>query len=412
MRETQGSGLSHREIAVVWRPFSEALGPRRAREPAKITAYVPGPIAELGLALPDDVVQAVIEAEGLVASTQQHADTIGVGTVAQQLLRSEAVASSQMEGVPVPGHRALATALVADQHRPGARAAAANIDAAQWIYEWAWRSDEPLTIEILCEIHRRLAQADDLLAAQAGAIRDRQNWIGSDPYSPVGADFIPPPAAEVRGLLEDLCQYASRRDVPALVQAAVIHAQFETIHPFGDGNGRVGRCLIGAILARRGICREVIPPVSLALARDGRGYVASLTAWRYESDGAERWIAHLARATADAAFGANRLATDVALLQAQWLEQAGRPRRDSAAAAIIQLLPAYPVLSGERAAAVLERSSAAARAALNALEAAGVLRRITVGRRNRMWECVGLFALLDDMERSLSGGERGGASSR
>ena len=75
-------------------------------------------------------------------------------------------------------------------------------------------------------------------------IRTRQNWIGHDPDTPVGAEFLPPPARDVERLLDDPCRYANRADMPAVVQAAVVHAQFETIHPFADGNGRVGRALI------------------------------------------------------------------------------------------------------------------------------------------------------------------------
>lgn len=408
----KGSRAAYDELEIVWRPSGDAPLPKRAQAPARVIAYVPGPIADLTVALSDKAMQAVIGAEAAVAATQRHSETIGVGTVAQQLLRSEAVASSRMEGVPVPGHRALATALAADQHRPGARAAIANIEAARWIYEWAADRREPFTVDVLCNIHRRLAQADEHLAGQAGRIRTKQNWIGTDPYTPVGAEFIPPPPAEVPRLLDDLCEYANRTDVPAVLQAAAVHAQFETIHPFGDGNGRVGRSLIGAVLSRRGVCRDVVPPVSLALARAKDEYVASLTAWRYEDDGAERWVTQLARATEDAALAADRLASQVAELQATWTDQAGRPRGDSTAAAIIKLLPAHPVLNADQVATLLDRTTVAARTALNVLERAGVLRQITVGRRNRMWECVGLFALLDDMERSLSEGQRGGVASR
>lgn len=403
----KGSWPFYDEVEVLWRPSHDVPVPKRALAPARITAYVPHPIAGLTITLTDRILQSVIEAETAVAAAQRHSETIGVGTVAQQLLRSEAVASSQMEGVSAPGHRALATAIAADQHRPGARAAIANIDAARWIYDWAAGGDEPFTVDVLCEIHRRLARADSHLAGQAGRLRTQQNWIGTDPYTPVGAAFIPPPASEVRRLLADLCDYANRRDVPALVQAAAIHAQFETVHPFGDGNGRVGRSLIGAVLSRRGVCRDVIPPVSLALARAKDEYVASLTGWRYDETGAQRWVMQLAQATEAAALAADRLASQIGELQATWMDQARRPRRDSSAAAIIKLLPAHPILNAEQAAGLLDRTPVAARSALNALEDAGVLRQISVGRRNRMWECIGLVALLDAMERGLSQGQRG-----
>jgi Fic family protein len=277
------------------------------------------------------------------------------------------------------------------------------------VYGWAAESRAPFTWEVIRGIHRRLAAADRFLAKHAGKVRTRQNWIGDDPYTPAGADFIPPPARRVKGLLDDLCEYANRSDVPPLVQAAVVHVQFETVHPFVDGNGRVGRSLIGSILARREVCREVIPPISLALSRQSDEYVDALTAWRFQEGGARHWITLLARATEDAALASARLAAQVADLQERWREEAGRPRADSAAAAVIDLLPAYPILDAQKVAEMTGRSEVAARNALNHLQEAGVLQQVTVGKRNRMWESTGLFALVDEMERELSAGNRGAA---
>ena len=400
----------HEEL---WQPSAEAAleGPKRARQAVRIEAYVPALLAERSIALDSGLAQAVYDAQEAITAAQTYADTVGTSTIAQQLLRSEAIASSQIEGIEVPSHRALAKAVAGDQKKPSARAALANIDAVRWVYEWA-ASDEPFSTEVIRRIHEQLAQADSFLAARAGQIRERQNWIGHDPYTPAEAEFIPPPPRFVRGLLEDLCAYMNRADEPALMQAGLAHAQFETIHPFADGNGRVGRALIGAILVRRGMARNVIPPVSLVLARKPDAYVQALTAWRYDDDGAHRWVRLLAEAAEDAARASTTLAGQVAGLQEKWLKQAGNPRSDSAAAAIIIALPAYPILGAEQAAAITDRSVVAARNALNRLEKAGVLRLVTVGKRNRLWESAGLFALIDEMERQLSAGERGPAPTR
>ena len=395
----------------LWEPSPEAQTgiPKRARTPVRVQAYVPAPLAALQLDLDERTVQAVLDAQEAVADAQRYAETVGVGTVAQQLLRSEAIASSQIEGIDVPSHRALAKALAGSQHREGAQAALANIDAVRWVYGWAAESRAPFTRRVVRDIHTRLAAADRLLAKHAGRIRSRQNWIGDDPYTPAGADFIPPPARLVEALLDDLCKYANRVDVPPLVQAAVVHVQFETVHPFVDGNGRVGRSLIGAILARREVCREVIPPISLALSRQSDEYVDALTAWRFEEGGARRWITLLARATEDAALASARLAAEVADLQGRWREQAGRPRADSVAAAVIDMLPAHPILDAQTVAEITGRSDVAARNALNHLDETGVIQQVTVGKRNRKWESTGLFALVDEMERELSAGNRGAA---
>lgn len=406
-----GAKPSYELVDELWEPSGEAITgiPKRARRPVRLKAYVPAPLSELRLQLDEETVQAVVDAQDAVAEAQRYADTVGVNTIAHQLLRSEAIASSQIEGIDVPSHRALAKALAGGQHRPSARAVLANIEAVRWVYGWAASSDATFNLKTLRDIHARLAAADSFLARHAGQIRKHQNWIGHDPYTPADAEFVPPPARFVERRLKDLCEYANRWGVPPLVQAAVVHVQFETIHAFVDGNGRVGRSLIGAVLARRDVCRDVIPPISLVLARERDEYVGALMAWRFDEDEKGRWIRLLARATEDAALASARLANDVRALQESWRDKAGHPRRDSAAYAIIEALPQYPIVDAEVAAKVSGRSEVAARNALNHLEEAGVLAQVTVGKRNRMWESAGVFALIDEMERDLSSGQRGPA---
>lgn len=396
-----------------WEPSPDALTgiPRRARVAARIVAYVPASLDGSSFSLDADTVAAVVDAENAVRHAQRYADTTGVSTIAQQLLRSEAIASSRMEGVDVPSHRSLAKAIAGEQHRPTAQAVITNIDAVKWIYERA-ADGQPLTMQAIRDIHARLAQADRHMSAHAGMIRTRQNWIGHDPHTPVGAEFIPPPARDVEWLLDDLCGYANRADMPAVVQAAVVHAQFETIHPFADGNGRVGRALIGATFTRRGLARAVIPPVSLVLAQSRDAYVEALTAWRFDDDGPDRWVRLLAGACETAALASEQLASDVTALMGRWREQAGHPRAGSSAEAIIRALPATPIISSKRGQQITGASEAATLRALNRLQAAGVLALVTVGRRNRQWESVGLFGLVDDMERRVSSGQRGAADTR
>ena len=114
----------------------------------------------------------------------------------------------------------------------------------------------------------------------AGVFRTRQNWIGGTENSPRGAAFIPPPETEVSSLIEDLCRFINRADLPPVVQAAIAHAQFEAIHPFADGNGRVGRCLIQVVFRRRHQGLRFVPPVSVILATNAEAYIGGLTAFR------------------------------------------------------------------------------------------------------------------------------------
>jgi Fic family protein len=392
---------------VLWEPDLDGFGPRRARAPMRIQAYVPTSLNSQQWRFSSEVTAALGDAQAGITAAQQHADRIGLNTIAQQLLRSESMASSQIEGLVVPSHRSLAKAEIGKRHKETAQAALANIAAVKWAYSWAATTREPFSLEAISAIHERIAATDRWLAAHAGRLRERQNWIGSDPYTPANADFVPPPHDLVPPLLADLCEFLNRVDLPPIAQAAIAHVQFETIHPFPDGNGRVGRALIGASLSRSGVCRDVVPPISLVLAGRKNEYIDSLTAFRHGED--DPWLLLLAESAAHAAHASIELADQIAELQAQWREQAGRPRADSAAEQIIRLLPAEPVLTVQMAASRLGRSDEAVRLALNKLERAGVVQLTTVAKRDRAWESIGVFALVDEMERRLSAGARGAA---
>ena len=119
-------------------------------------------------------------------------------------------------------------------------------------------TSDPLTPADIEDVHRTLLRFTED-ADIAGVVREAQNWIGGNDYNPIGATYVPPPHERVRPLLEDLCAFVNRTDLAAIVQAAIAHAQFETIRPFADGDGRVGRALIYMILRRRGETANYIP---------------------------------------------------------------------------------------------------------------------------------------------------------
>ena len=227
-----------------------------------------------------------------------------------------------------------------------------------------------------------------------GRIRTVQNWIGGSNYNPCSADFVQPPPEAVAGLLDDLFAFCNDDSLPALAQAAIAHAQFETIHPFVDGNGRTGRVLIHLILRRRGLGLRVLPPVSLILATWSRNYIGGLSATRYvgapDSDdahaGANRWIALFASACHRAVEEASHFEARVRALQSSWRERVGRTRRHSAVRLLIEVLPGAPMLTASTAATLIGRSFQAASQAMERLVNAGVLVQINVGRRNRAFE--------------------------
>jgi Fic family protein len=177
----------------------------------------------------------------------------------------------------------------------------------------------------------------------AGRIRTLQNWIGGNDHNPCGADFVPPPPEHVEPLLADLCEVMTDEALPPLVQAALVHAQFETIHPFDDGNGRTGRTLIHVVLRRRGLAEVFVPPISVVFARGRDRSIDGLTAYR-EGE-VDRWIETFATAAIQATDLAASYLDEVAQRTERWrdmLRVASDPRADAAAWAIIDLLPAHP----------------------------------------------------------------------
>ncbi len=261
---------------------------------------------------------------------------------------------------------------------------------------------KPLTLKALLGVHQALMELTPNPFG-AGELRQKQNWIGNNPYSPEGADLVPPPPEYVPGLMADLLAFAKREDLSPVLQAAVAHAQFEAIHPFADGNGRTGRALIHFILRRRGLAPLFVPPISLVLATHKDAYIRGLN--RYDNGGSPGlidWLDTFGWAIHKAARRSERLADEVVKLQSAWREKAGSPRADSSAEALIAGLPARPFLTPAIAVELTGRSVQAANAALKELEAAGVLRSVSAGPRKRAFEAPDLLQLLNAFEHDVA----------
>lgn len=381
----------------------EALGGRTARQGFRYRAYVPARIAGETIPLDSDIAATAANAE--LACRELNVEPpspANFEVLARQLLRAESVASSRIEGL-ILSHRRLARAAFSpDVHDVTAQGVLANIRALERATELA-SGAEALERKHLLEVHRILFEGTREERA-GGELRKEQNWIGGAASSPRGAEFVPPPPELVPDLVDDLCAFCNRVDVPTAIQAAITHVQFETIHPFFDGNGRVGRALILIVLRRRGVAEAFLPPVSLVLAGEADRYVAGLTSWRAGNE--DDWYSVFIDALYRASSGARQFAASVADLQGRWLEQAGGPRRGSGPRRLIELLPSHPILDVRGATQLLGGSAERARLAIRRLEEAGVLCQMTVGPRNRAWECVGLFDQLDRFERDLGPADR------
>jgi Fic family protein len=203
--------------------------------------------------------------------------------------------------------------------------------------------------------------------------------------------------------VQDLVRFCNRTDLDPIAQAAVAHAQFETIHPFTDGNGRTGRALVHVVLRRRGLTRRTVVPVSTVLLADVEGYFAGLD--DYRAGRLEAWLSRFAAATSQAASAGLRLATDLAALRAQWREAVGA-RRGSAAAGLLESLLRQPVVDIDTLRTLTDGvADKNIYVAIGRLESAGVLTELSGAGRNRVWAAMGVLELLERVEAQL--GRRG-----
>ncbi|KPM53735.1 cell filamentation protein Fic [Frankia sp. CcI49] len=386
---------------------------RRDRLGCDYDAYLPDRLGSRKWRLDAATAADVAEAEVAISRLDREASALrGTEVLARILLRAESVASSRIEGLEVGGRRLLRAEAARGFGEPATDVTAAevlaNIDAMVRATELVGVGD-PITVASLLDVHRRLLAASRL-EQHGGRLRTEQNWIGGSGYNPCSAAFVPPPPEAVPDLLEDLCAFCADDALPAVAQAAIAHAQFETIHPFVDGNGRTGRALIHMVLRRRGLAAGVLPPVSLILATWSREYLAALAATHYlgpaTSDEAQQatdsWVALFAAACTRACADAVDFEQRVETLRDNWLRRAGPVRADSTLERILHLLPAAPVLTVGSAAALSGRSLQATNQAINRLVDVGVLRQITVGRRNRAFEAPEAIEAFVYLERRLA----------
>lgn len=241
----------------------------------------------------------------------------------------------------------------------------------------------PVSVRLLTECHRVLMSGVRGATKQPGTVRTTQNWIGGT--RPGNAHFVPPPAHEVGPALSDLERYIHHpaHTLPPLVRIALVHAQFETIHPFLDGNGRIGRLLIAMLLEEWKLIPEPLLYVSGYLKKHQRAYYDRLSATRHDGDW-EGWVSFFlegVEAAADEAQGSIvAIAARIAEDRKRVLELG---TSTLATLRLFERLPTMPRITIERAARVLDVSAPTAAKAIQGLQAAEVLRETTGRSRNQ-----------------------------
>lgn len=296
------------------------------------------------------------------------------------LLRNEAQSSSKIEQV-VTTQVDLARAMLNIKASESARSTVAAAEAISTLIQSASDGD-PADPSSLCASHLSLMKDDPHDAHYAGTFRDLQNWIGGSDYSPRGAVHVPPEPARVLALMDDLRKFCQRDDVPVLAQAAIAHAQFESIHPFTDGNGRVGRALINAILRSRGLTRTAVIPLASAFAARREWYFSLVNSYRAGKAGL--FVDYLSRCAIVACHEAEESAELLSKMPPRWREAADS-RRGSTADRLVDDLLGVPLLTIETVVHRLGVSRTAATTAIARLEDAGVLVQVGRGQRNQAW---------------------------
>ncbi|WP_241988173.1 Fic family protein [Cryobacterium sp. MDB2-10] len=346
---------------------------------------MPALIADLDLPLDTELHALTEEAASELARFDAEVGQIAAPFEAV-LLRAESAASSEIEHLS-SGAREIALAELGVQASENAQLIVGNVRAMQA----ALALSEAIDGSAILEMHRALLEhsSPDIV----GHWRDQQVWIGSSSLWPHTAQFVPPHHDRVPALMDDLVAFANRVDLPVLAQTAIAHAQFETIHPFPDGNGRVGRSLIQAMLRGGELTRNVVVPVSAGLLRDTGRYFDALSAYR--SGDVTPIIHSLAYASFAAVQNGRILVADLETVQAEWRGSI-RARQDSAAHRLVGILLRQPVIGAAAAAAQLGVSTVNAQVAIDRLVDAGVLTQITDGRRNRIWLAKDVVRVLDE----------------
>jgi len=372
--------------------LAAASGHYDSAVPAQIASYAPTLPGELAADL-DEASSALSELDTHVATAWPNTNAL-VAPMSAILLRTESASSSQIEQLTV-GARQLALAEIGLATSDNANTVVGNVRAMERALTWK----APISQEAILAIHAALLSHQAGWQHQAGHYRDQLVWVGRSGLGPRDAVFVGPQPELICDAMADLIVFIERIDLPIVLQLAISHAQFETIHPFADGNGRTGRALLHTMLRNIGLVTHIAAPISAGLLTDTEGYFDALTAYR-AGDG-EPIVRRFADACRFAASSGRRLITDLTeQLELDRAKMTGL-RPQATAWHIVPLLAAHPVVNAALLVNQLGLGDVAAQRALRQLTQAGVLEERTGLRRNRVWQHNGVLAILNDYASNL-----------
>ncbi len=363
-----------------------------------VQAFVPHPLppTKPGLA-PECFVEANRVAELALARLSGVSGLVpSVDWLLYSAIRKEALLTSQIEGTQ---------ATLADLFDEEAGFTVINTDDVEEVtnYLCAFRLVQdnlrdpgglPLSVRLLCDAHRLLLDGARGTGKQPGELRRSQNWVGGT--RPGNAAFVPPPAECIADLLADVERFIhdTSTGLPPLVKIALVHAQFETIHPFLDGNGRIGRLLIAALLEHWGLLPEPLMYLSGYLKQHQSEYYRRLSDIRTQGDW-EGWVSFFLEGVAAAATDAERGIVAVAsLVAADRRRLLEAPKAGPASYRLFEMLPMMPRFTIERVRQELGTSFPTANAAVKVLQDLGVVTELTGQKKNRSYSYQAYIELL------------------
>jgi Fic family protein len=363
---------------------------RADRQGGGYLRYHPDMLASASNALDGKVLEQAADVSTALGRLGERLRSNPLPILYSTMIRSESISSSWIEGIR-ENARAIAIAQIGDTAAShNASAVIRNVDAMKEAIELlgvgAW------THENVLDIHQ------DLLPWHRPGYRTGQVWIGGS--NRFNADHAGPPHELVRPYMDDLLSYANTSGDLAVVQAAIIHAQFETIHPFEDGNGRVGRALFHGILRRAGLVEGGVIPLSTVLRDDVDGYVKALTDYRYDGDDRGRalnvYVAQFLGYVGAAVSEAERFRLAAVDIMERWRHAVSEFRSDSSIHRAVDLVVENPVISARFLADNLGVSSVSAQKLVKQLSSVGIVRAATGKyRKSALYQADDILDLLE-----------------
>ena len=391
----ENAQLNGQMVEQVWSPSPTAPGGKQNREAFKYPAFIPALLSSQDFALRKTLSDALDTSERRIKKLNAPLKRGILRNLSLPLLYTETIASSRLEGIAVSYEELVDTK--DDDVRDRVASVRSNLDAIEHALSIA-HSDRDVVVDDLHDLHSRLMREDSLPESARSKLRTEPMWIGTSSISPRGAEYVAPPANHVPELIDDLLRFINDRNLSPLLKAAIAHVQFESIHPYADGNGRLGRALIHLVLHKEKVATNYVPPISLIMSADRTDYISGLTNFRLNRS--TEWFLYFQVVVDQAIEKANELGRRAgSLLVDDWPKRIGKVRADSTILQILTILCAYPIVSAPWLSDLLGRSRPAVTNALNKLEDVKILvPRKKEKQSYRDWYAPDVFRLIQEIE--------------